>query len=277
MVRKPEVIAFSEVSLELDGKTVLDRVNWRVLQGENWVVIGPNGAGKTSILSIVNGYRWPTSGTVSVLGRKFGEADLRELRTKAALVSAYLDPMIQRNEKVVDLVISGKFGSTRLWEKRAARDVERAKGVLKAVGFNDDYEKRLGELSQGERQKVAIARALMARPKLLTLDEPLEGLDLPARESLLDGLAELLSMEGGPTFVEVTHRTEDIPSGFTHVLLLRKGKVVASGRIETTLTAANLSACLGTHVEVKRWRGRYYTTASESPKSTAGKRQTSVW
>ena len=266
MVRRPSVIALSNVSLELDGKKVLEKVNWRVLEGENWVVIGPNGAGKTSLLSIVNGYRWPSSGKASVLGRRFGGADLRELRTETGLVSAYLDPTIRGNERAIDLVISGKLGSTRLWEKRTARDIQHAAALLKAAGYTGGIDKKVKELSQGERQKVAIARALMGRPKLLILDEPLEGLDLPARESFLRSLAGMLSRRGGPSFVEVTHRTEDIPPGFTHALLLRDGRVVASGRIGTTLTSENLTACLGVDVDLKRWRGRYYMTAGPARK-----------
>lgn len=257
------VVALSDVSLVLDGKRVLSHVNWKVMPGENWVVIGPNGAGKTSLLSIINGYRWPSSGRVSVLGRRFGEADLRELRTETGLVSAYLDWMIGGDEKVIDLVVSGKFGSTRVWRRVSARDLARANSLLKAVGCAEHRGKVLSELSQGERQKVAIARAMMARPRLLVLDEPCEGLDITSRESFLDGLAPLLSKRDGPSFIEVTHRTEDIPPGFTHALLLRGGRVVDSGKIERTLTSRKLSLCLGTEVELKSWKGRHYMVAAK--------------
>jgi len=255
------VVSLSDVSLVLDGKKVLSHIDWRVMPGENWVVVGPNGAGKTSLLSIINGYRWPSSGTVSVLGRRFGDADLRELRTETGLVSAFLDWMIGADEKVLELVVSGKFGSTRMWSRVKPADVARALSLLKAVGCSEHRGKTLSELSQGERQKVAIARALMAKPKLLVLDEPCEGLDIASRESFLDGLAPLLSGSGGPTFIEVTHRTEDVPTGFTHALLLNGGRVVASGKIGTTLTSRNLTRCLGTQVELKRWGGRFYMVA----------------
>jgi iron complex transport system ATP-binding protein len=256
------VISFRGVSLVLRRKRVLDHVDWEVMRGENWVVIGPNGAGKTSLLSIINGYRWPSSGEVSVLGRRFGDADLRELRTETGLVSSYLDWMIGGDEKVVDLVVSGKFGSVRVWRKVGAGDVARAESLLMAMGCSDQIGKTFSELSQGERQKVAIARAMMAKPKLLVLDEPCEGLDIASRESFLDGLAPLLSRKDGPSFVEVTHRTEDVPPGFTHALLLSGGRVVASGKIGTTLTSEKLSRCLGTGVELKRWGGRYYMIAA---------------
>ena len=263
MVRPRAVISLSDVSLVLDGKKVLSHVDWTVMPRENWVVIGPNGAGKTSLLSIINGYRWPSSGTVSVLGRKFGEADLRELRTETGLVSSYLDSMVG-DEKVTEYVISGKFGSTRMWSKVRPADIDRAISLLRAIGCFEHKGKALSELSQGERQKVAIARALMAKPRLLVLDEPCEGLDIASRESFLTGLAPMLLKAAGPSFIEVTHRTEDIPPGFTHALLLRKGKVLASGQIATTLTSMNLTRCLGTRVELTRLGERYYMVAKAS-------------
>ncbi len=258
MARKRPVVALSDVSLVLDGKRVLSHVDWEVLPGENWVVIGPNGAGKTSLLSIINGYRWPSEGKVSVLARRFGEADLRELRTQTGLVSSYLDPMIGGEEKVLELVLSGKFGSTRVWGRVSDSDVAKARSLLRSLGCLEHLNKALREVSQGERQKVAIARAMMASPLLLVLDEPCEGLDIASRESLLDGLGQLTSTRGGPTFIEVTHRTEDVPLGFTHALLLRGGRVVAAGPLASTLTDANLSRCLGVELELKRWGGRRY-------------------
>jgi iron complex transport system ATP-binding protein len=264
MVRPRPIVSLSDVSLVLDGKKVLNHVDWEVMPGENWVVIGPNGAGKTSLLSIINGYRWPSGGAVSVLGRRFGEADLRELRTETGLVSSYLDWMISRDEKVMDLVLSGKFGSIKVWGKVKPGDVEEARSLLRAMGCMEHRGKTVSELSQGEKQKVAIARALMARPRLLVLDEPCEGLDIASRESFLDGLAPLLSMRGGPSFIEVTHRTEDIPPGFTHALLLRAGRVVDSGEIGKTLTSGKLTRCLGTEVELKSLGGRYYMIAGNA-------------
>jgi iron complex transport system ATP-binding protein len=263
MARPSPVVSLADVSLVLDGKRVLSHVDWEVRHGENWVVIGPNGAGKTSLLSIINGYRWPSSGSVSVLGRRFGEADLRELRTETGLVSSYLDWMIGGDERVVDLVVSGKFGSTRVWRKVLPADIERARSLLRAMGCAGQVGRTLSELSQGERQKVAIARAMMSRPRLLILDEPCEGLDIASRESFLDGLEPLLSRRDGPSFIEVTHRTEDIPPGFTHALLLREGRVVGSGEIRNTLTGEKLSRCLGTPVELRRWGGRYYMLAAK--------------
>lgn len=257
------IVSLSDVSLVIDGKRVLSHVDWRVMPGENWVVIGSNGAGKTSLLSIIDGYRWPSSGSASVLGRNFGEADLRELRTETGLVSSFLDWMISADEKVIELVVSGKFGSVRLWRELSKEDLRRARALLEDVGCLQHSQSRLSELSQGERQKVSIARAMMANPRLLILDEPCEGLDIASRESFLDGLAPLLAKPAGPAFIEVTHRTEDIPPGFTHALLLREGRVLAAGTLPKTLTSSNLTRCLGTEIELKSWGGRYYMVAQE--------------
>jgi iron complex transport system ATP-binding protein len=264
MVRPRPVVSLSDVSLSLDGKTVLSHVDWEVLPGENWVVMGPNGAGKTSLLSIINGYRWPSSGAASVLGRRFGEADLRELRTETGLVSSYLDWMVSRDEKVLDFVVSGRFGSIEVWGKVRSSDTAEATSLLRAMGLLELRGRTVSELSQGERQKVAIARALMARPRLLVLDEPCEGLDIASRESFLEGLAPMLSKRGGPSFIEVTHRTEDVPPGFTHALLLRAGRVVDSGEIATVLTSGKLTRCFGTRVELKSLGGRYYMLAGKA-------------
>ena len=267
MLGSRPIVSLSDVSLVLDGKKVLDHIDWAVSRGENWVVLGPNGAGKTSLLSMINGYRWPSSGKVSVMGKTFGSADLRELRTMTGLVSNFLDGMIDRQEKVVELVLSGKFGSTRVLRKVERGDVERATSLLEGLGCASLRDKSLSELSQGERQKVAIARAMMAKPELLVLDEPCEGLDIASRESFLDGLASLLE-RGGETFIEVVHRTEDIPPGFTHALLLRKGHAIASGRIERVLTSGNLSRCFGTRVELNTLGGRYYMIPKSRAKPT---------
>jgi iron complex transport system ATP-binding protein len=185
------------------------------------------------------------------------------VRTETGLVSSYLDSLFDKDERVMDMVVSGRFGSTRMWRKASASDVVRAKSLLRAVGCLEQRGKVVSELSQGERQRIAIARSMMARPKLLILDEPCEGLDVASRESFLDGLAPLLSRSEGPSFIEVTHRTEDIPPGFTHAILLRAGRVVDSGEIGATLTSEKLSRCLGTRLELRTLGGRYYMVATK--------------
>ncbi|MDA4113142.1 MAG: ATP-binding cassette domain-containing protein [Thaumarchaeota archaeon] len=246
------------VVLEYAGKTALRGIDWTVLRGESWAVIGPNGAGKTSLMSIINGYAWPTEGSAEILGNRFGETDLRDLRTQIGMVSAYLDGWIPDDEKVLDLVVSGKYGSTRIWKKPRPSEVRRVASLLEDLGCGDHIQKRVKEISQGERQKVMIARALMADARLLLLDEPCGGLDLGAREQFLDGLTRLAG-RGDTAMIYVTHRTEEIPSGFTHALLLKAGKILASGPIADTLTGEKLSSCFDVGVRLETVNGRYYT------------------
>jgi iron complex transport system ATP-binding protein len=249
------------VTLEYAGMTALRGIDWVVRAGESWAVIGPNGAGKTSLMSVINGYVWPTEGDVEILGNRFGETDLRDLRTRTGMVSAYLDGWIPEDERVLDVVLSGKHGSTRIWRKAARGETRRAASLLNSLGCHEQVGKRIRELSQGERQKVMIARALIANASLLLLDEPCEGLDLGAREQFLDGLSRLAARHR-TAMIYVTHRTDEIPSGFTHALLLRAGKVLASGPIEDTLTGKNLSSCFDVGVRLERVSGRYYTIVS---------------
>ena len=244
----------------IENKFVLRRLSWEVRKGQNWALIGPNGAGKTSILSIINGYRWPTRGRVSVLGREFGSTDLRQLRTEVGVVSAYLDDWIPSEESVLDVLVSGKHGSIKSWRGAEAPEIARAKSLLKLMNCLRVKDKRTRELSQGERQRVLIGRALMGRPKLLTLDEPCEGLDIKTRDSFLTSLSRL-ARSGETTIVEVTHRTDDIPAGFTHALLLRDGVAIASGPIESVVTSKNLSLCFDARISLKKWGGRYYSVA----------------
>ena len=258
---RPIVVTLAGVSLDLDGKRILKDVSWTVKKGESWAVLGPNGAGKTSLLSIVNGYRWPSSGEVRVLGRKFGETDLRDLREEVGLVSSYLDKMTPEDETVVKFVVSGKRGATRLWEEVSSLDKRRALSLLRLVGCLSHQRKRLVELSQGEMQRVAIARALMATPSLLVLDEPFEGLDMGSRERLVERLGKVAA-RARTTLILVAHRTEDIPRGFTHVLLLRRGAVLAAGRVKETMTGANLSRTFGVKVRLRSAGGRYFIQAS---------------
>ena len=257
---KDSIFRLSHVNLILDERYVVKNLTWEIKRGENWALIGPNGAGKTSLLSIINGYRWPSSGKVSVLGREFGRTDLRELRTQIGMASAYLGDWISRNQRVIDLVLSGKYGSVRLWKEAGIKEVEYAESLMSLTGCIQFKDKRVGELSQGERQKVLLSRALMGQPKLLTLDEPCEGLDLRAKETFLDSISNLIA-NGVVSIVDVTHRTDEIPRGFTHALFMDAGKKVAAGHIEEVITAENLSRCFGVEVTVKKWGGRYYTVA----------------
>jgi iron complex transport system ATP-binding protein len=251
-------IDIRDVTVEFEGKKALQGVSWRAQRGESWAVVGPNGAGKTTLMSMINGYRWPSSGTMKVLGQTFGECDLRELRTRIGLVSSFLEGWVGSDERVLDIVVSGKYGATRLWNKATAQEKKRATSLLKVLGCEEYATRRSGELSQGERQRVMLARTLMADAELLILDEPCEGLDLGAREKFLGGLTRLADARF-VTMVYITHRTDEIPSSFTHAMLLKGGRVMAAGKIETTLTDLNMSECFGLPVRIERLGGRYYT------------------
>jgi iron complex transport system ATP-binding protein len=251
-------ISVKHVTVEYDGKKALQDLDWNVRGGESWAVVGPNGAGKTTLMSMLNGYRWPTEGTVEVLGSKFGDCDLRELRTRIGMVSSFLDAWVPEDERVLDLVVTGKYGSTRLWRKITPAERRRAVSLLKVLGCEDQVDKLSKELSQGERQRVLIARTLMADAELLILDEPCEGLDLGAREKFVGGLSRLAKAKV-TTMLYVTHRTDEIPPGFTHAMLLKDGRALAAGKIEETLTARNLSTCFELQVRLERVGGRYYT------------------
>ncbi len=251
------ILSLTNVRLTIDGREIIRDLSWRVREGENWVVIGPNGAGKTSLLRIVNGYHWPSSGRANVLGEAFGRTDLRELRTKIGFVSSFIGDWIPGEERVIDAVVSGKYASTTLRKDPPREELAYASRMLIRVGCGKYRNAKIGKLSQGEKQKVVIARALMARPQLLTLDEPCAALDLPGREQFLSAVRRIAE-SGSPSLIYVTHRIEEIPEGFTHALLLRDGRVTAKGRIEETLTSSNLSRCFRVGIRVSRWKNRYY-------------------
>jgi iron complex transport system ATP-binding protein len=253
-----EVLAFEGVTLTRDGNEILRGIDLRVDGADRWVVLGPNGAGKTSLVSIAAARSHPTTGVARVLGEVLGEADTQELRTRVGLSSAALADRIPPEEKVRDVVMTAAHGITGRWrEEYEQLDEERADALLLAFGMSDFAEREFWTLSEGERKRVQIARALMADPELLVLDEPAAGLDLGGREELLAALTELAGDRRSPAIVLVTHHVEEIPVGFTHALLLRGGEVVAAGPLAETLTAANLSATYAMGVELTEDGGRY--------------------
>ena len=255
------VVSLSDVSLRLDGRQVLRSITWRVRKGENWVVVGPNGAGKTSLLGLLNGYHWPSSGTVNVLGEPFGRVDLRELRKRIGLVSPYLTDWVQESQNVLDVVLSGKFASIGLWSSPTPADRRLAAALLRRTGCGKYGGSSFGKLSQGEKQKVMIARALMAKPRLLVLDEPCSGLDIPGREKFLSAVAAI-ALKRNPSMVYVTHRIEEIPRGFTHAMLMKGGRILKMGRMDEVLDDGWLSRCFGVRIRVNRWRNRYYAVVN---------------
>lgn len=241
---------------------ILDRVNWSVAAGEHWVMLGANGSGKTSLLSALTGYLSPTSGEIAVLGRTFGRSDWRELRRQVGIVSSSVRQLMHDDEPAEITVASGKYATIGHWGDVPRGDLARARELLRDVDLTHLAARRWGVLSQGERQRVLIARALMPRPQLLILDEPCAGLDPVAREQFLEFTGRLTGSETSRTpnpaaLVFVTHHVEEILPSFTRALLLREGKVVASGRATQILTSENLTNTFAAPVRLRRSAGRY--------------------
>ena len=264
------VLNLRDVELTLNHNTILRGLSWEVQLGQHWAVLGANGSGKTSLLRVVTGYLWPSGGRVEVLGSLFGQVDLRQLRRRIGLVSSALGEMIRRGQAARQIVLSGAFASTGLFDAADAGQRASADELLARLGCGRLSEHLYGTLSLGEQQRVLIARALMPQPELLLIDEPCAGLDLPGREVLLETI-DALAAEGGhacpsratssgghTTLVMVTHHIEEITPRFTHVLILKAGQVLAAGPKDEVLTDANLQAAFDLNVELDRRHGRYW-------------------
>ena len=256
------VLSLSGVSVVRDGATLLHDVTWTVRDSERWVVLGPNGAGKTTLLSIAGAALFPSAGEVELLGERFGRVDLGELRTRVGLSSAQLADRVPGHEKAVDVVVTASYGVVGRWrEDYDDADVARARELLGRVGLRAFADRRFGTLSEGERKRVLLARALMTDPELLLLDEPAAGLDLGAREALLRLLTRLASDPGSPPTVLVTHHVEEVPVGTTHALLLSKGRAVAAGPVGEVLTGPLLTSAFGLPLKVEERDGRFAARA----------------
>lgn len=246
---------------------ILDDVNWRVGSGEHWVILGANGSGKTSMLKALTGYLSPTAGEISLLNRNYGSCDWRDLRLKIGVVMSAFSASIPPAEPALDTVVSGKFAQLDLWHCVTPADRAAGLRLLRASGLETLASREWLYLSQGERQRVLIARALMARPHLLILDEPCAGLDPVAREKFLvfvDQLARRAGTPRAPALVLVTHHVEEITSAFTHALLLREGRVLASGSRRHVLTSKNLSATFGASLRLHRRGGRLHLAVNRA-------------
>ena len=243
--------------IERDGTVILRDVNWRVQRGEHWVILGANGSGKTSLLSALTGYLMPTSGEISVLGETYGESDWRELRKQIGLVSSSVRQMMADDEPALETVASGKYAMIGFWGRLSRTDQAEALRLLKSVECAYLAARPWRVLSQGERQRVLIGRALMAKPRVLILDEPCAGLDPAAREHFLQFIQQLGARKHSPTLVLVTHHVEEIMPVFAHVLILKHGAVLAAGNKPAELTAKNLSAAFNVKLRLSAKNGRY--------------------
>ena len=257
-----EVIRLQGVGIRRGGSMLIRDITWTVYDDERWVVIGPNGAGKTTLLQVAATQLFPTEGAAEILGQRLGATDVFDLRPRIGLASAAVADQVPPGEKVIDLVLTASYAIVGRWkEEYESTDVTRAVELLDALGCAHLIRRRFATLSEGERKRVQIARALMPDPEVLLLDEPAAGLDLGGREDLLRRLTSLARDPKAPMMVLVTHHVEEVPDGFTHAMLLRRGAVLAAGPIEEVFTARNLSRCFGVQLEIEHRQSRWTARA----------------
>jgi iron complex transport system ATP-binding protein len=245
-----DIVKLSDITYQRSGRTILQKVNWSIERSVHWALLGANGSGKTCLLQIVSGYEWATSGQVEVLGRRYGKTNIGELRKKIGWISHRLDRNLPARDRVIDIVLSGYEASLGLYRKFTTAERDKAAQILEFLHCESFSDQPYGQLSQGEQQKVVIARALVNDPDLLILDEPCIGLDPVARTGFLRGLDDLSRRKGCPTLIYVTHHIEEIGPWIRKVLLLKAGRVVAEGSKEEVLNAPNMGVAFGCQCEV---------------------------
>jgi iron complex transport system ATP-binding protein len=251
------ILSVSGLHIERSGTVIIDDISWRVASGQHWAILGANGSGKTSLLSALTGYLMPTAGEISVLGKQYGEADWRELRKRIGLVSSSVRQMMAEDEPALETVASGKYAMIDFWGRITRAEKAQAMKLLRQIECVYLADRPGSVLSQGERQRVLIGRALMARPRVLILDEPCAGLDPAAREHFLQFIQRLGQHKNAPTLVLVTHHVEEIMPAFSHVLILKAGRVLAVGKKSVVLHSKNLSAAFGAPMQLQRTVARY--------------------
>jgi iron complex transport system ATP-binding protein len=261
------ILEISNLRIQRGGVTILSDVDWRVERGQHWAILGANGSGKTSLLSALTGYLMPTEGEIFLLGKNYGQFDWRELRKQVGIVSSAVRQMMNDDEPAIETVASGKFAMIDFWGRLSRADKSRALKILRQIECAQLAERPWRVLSQGERQRILIGRALMANPKLLILDEPCAGLDPAAREHFLQFLQRLGRNKIAPTLVLVTHHVEEIMPVFSHMLILKNGMVLAAGKKPAVLKSKNLSCAFEAKLKLHSKRNRF--AMSVLPKSGA--------
>ena len=257
------ILELSNISVQRGDRIILGPMDWQVLEGQRWVILGPNGAGKTTLLQVCSSLIHPTSGEVKILGQTLGKTDVFELRTRIGLTSSKLVEQLPGDELVIDVVLTAAYAMLGRWqEKYDLWDESRAMALLTALGIRELGGREFGSLSDGEKKRVQIARSLMADPELLLLDEPASSLDLGGREDLLKRIETFASDALAPATVIVTHHIEEIPSGTTHALLLKDGRAIAQGVIDSVISDANLTTAYGLPITVQNQGGRYFARAN---------------
>jgi iron complex transport system ATP-binding protein len=251
------ILEISNLRIQRDGTVILNDVSWRVERGQHWAMLGANGSGKTSLLSALTGYLMPTEGEIFLLGESYGRSDWRELRKKVGIVSSSVRQMMADGEPALETVISGKYAMIDFWGRVTRADTANAIKLLRQVEAAHLARRPWRVLSQGERQRILIGRALMAKPWLLILDEPCAGLDPAAREHFLQFIQRLGQSKKAPTLVLVTHHVEEIMPVFSHVLALKTGRVLAAGKTNEVLNTKLLSAVFATKLRLSKIRNRF--------------------
>ena len=263
---EPLAVEMRKAQVRIDGRAVLGPIDLEVARGERWVLLGPNGGGKTTLLALAGARRQPSSGRVAVLGITLGTADIRALHPRISHTSHVLAERMPPDLSVQTVVLTGKRATLSPWfQQFDDADERRAEALLERVGCGYLAVRPFATASQGERQRVLLARALFSEPELLILDEPASGLDLPAREALIEALEAVAAQSSAPTTIVATHHLEEIPPSTTHAALLRDGRLVASGEIESVLTPRSLEDCFGIAMEVGRRGARWWATAGPRP------------
>jgi iron complex transport system ATP-binding protein len=256
------VLSLSGVAVRREGNRVLEDISWRVHADERWVVLGPNGSGKTTLLGVAGARLWPTAGMVEILRSRLGAVDVRTLRPRISFVSGAVTRQLRSDITAREVVVSGRYGALETWwHTYTDQDWERADRLLADGGVGHIGDRPFGVVSEGERQQVLLARALMGRPELLLLDEPFAGLDLGARERLLSRLSSLVADPSSPPIVLVTHHCEEIPPGTTHAGLLRGGRLLAAGPLGDVMTSELVSEAFEVAVTVGCEDGRWWSRA----------------
>lgn len=234
-------LSLTNVSLERQNKKLLNNVTWQVNKGEHWTILGLNGSGKTSLLKLITAEYWTSQGSVEVLGNKFGGTDISNMRTKIGIVGSFIAERLSPHMLAEKIILTGKYKSSILYTEYGEKELEEARQMLISIGGEHLLGRIYASLSQGEKQLLLIARSLMESPEILILDEATSGLDLFAREKLLRQIEQITNLPKAPTILYVTHHAEEITRSFTHVLLLKKGNIIAQGPKEQVLTEDILS------------------------------------
>jgi len=268
-----EILDLQDVTVRRGSNEILSHVTWQVKPGERWIVMGSNGAGKTTLMQICSGFMHPTTGNANILGYELGRTDVRELRTLVGISSAAVVALLPPQETVLDSIMTSAYGISGRWRERYDQvDKNRAHDLMQDWGLTSFASRRIGNLSEGERKRVQIARALMCDPEILILDEPAAGLDVGGREDLVARLALLAADESSPSLILVTHHVEEIPPNFTHALLLKSGQVCASGELASVIASNPMSEAFGIPLDVEYGEQRWHANGRLPSRGRRAKR-----